>query len=92
MLFRSQIGALPEGEQYLYIARTVSKHVGAYGEPDRMYAIMIACEVHYIDQVLYGDQLAGRGDQHLTPLGIHCRTCARNSCQHRAHGSVLGTL
>ena len=88
----TQIGALPEGEQYLYIARTVSKHVGAYGEPDRMYAIMIACEVHYIDQVLYGDQLAGRGDQHITPLGIHCRTCARSSCQHRAHGSVLGTL
>ncbi len=88
----TQIGALPEGEKNLYIARTVSKHVGAYGEPDRMYAIMIACEGHYIDQVLYGDHLSGRGDQHLTPLGLHCRTCSRRSCQHRAHGSVLGTL
>ena len=88
----TQIGTLPEGEKNLYIARTVSKHAGAYGDPERMYAIMIACEMHYIDEVLYGDQLSKHDDQHAVPLGIHCRTCSRRSCQHRAHGSVLGTL
>jgi len=88
----TQIGALPEGEKSLYIARTVSKQVGAYGEPERMYTIMIACETHYIDKVLYGDHLSKHASQHITPLGIHCRTCSRRSCQHRAHGSVLGSL
>ncbi len=87
----TQIGVLPEGEQYLYIARTTAKHVGAYGEPDRMYAVMIACEVHHIDKVLYGDRLAGQDHRHTTAVGIHCRTCPRPSCQHRALRSVLDT-
>lgn len=89
---KTEIGALPEGNKYLYVARTVSKHVGAYGEPDRMYAVMIACDIHYIDQVLYGDRLDSHGDRHITPVGIHCRTCSRRSCQHRAMRSVLRTL
>ncbi len=88
----TQIGSLPEGHKYLYIARTVSKHVGAFGEPDRMYAVMIACDLHYIDRICYGDRLSGHGEQHATPVGIHCRTCQRRSCQHRALGSVLRSL
>ncbi len=86
---RTQIGSLPEGQKNLYVARTVSKHVGAYGEPDRMYAVMVACELHFVDKVLYGDRLSGNADQHAVPLGIHCRTCPRDKCQHRAIGSVL---
>jgi predicted transcriptional regulator/transcriptional regulator with XRE-family HTH domain len=89
---RTQIGVLPEGQKYLYVARTVSKHVGAYGEPDRTYAVMVACELHHIDKVLYGDRLAGIADEHAIPVGIHCRTCSRKACQHRAHGSILRSL
>ena len=86
---RTRIGVLPEGQKYLYVARTVSKTVGAFGEPDRVYAVMIACELHYIDQVVYGDRLSDHIDRHAVPTGIHCRTCPRTACQHRAIGSVL---
>ncbi len=89
---RTRIGALPEGEKYLYIARTVSKHVGAHGEPDRMYAVMIACELHYMDKIVYADRLSERNSRHIIPLGIHCRTCSRENCQHRAMAFVLQTV
>ena len=85
----TQIGILPDGEKNLYIARTASKHAGAFHEPHRIYAIMIACEFHNIDKVVYGDRLSGHKDRHCTPVGNHCRTCSRTACQHRALGSIL---
>jgi len=85
----AQIGALPEGATSLYVARTVSKHVGAFGEPDRVYSVMIACDLHDIERVVYGDRLSVHDKRHITPVGVHCRTCARQNCQHRAFRSVL---
>ena len=34
----------PDGERYLLLARDVSKPGGAWGAPDRRYAIALGCE------------------------------------------------
>lgn len=80
---------LPGGQEFLFIARTVSKQTAAYGVPAETYAVMIGCEALYADQVVYGDSFPARRPSLVTGVGVNCRLCPRADCRQRAHPPIL---
>lgn len=78
-----QVGEMPDGVRYLCLARTVSAPAIAFGQPRRVYALGLGCELSYADQMVYADGL----DLKAAPaarLGVSCRICPRRDCELRA--------
>lgn len=76
--------ALPDGSEYLSIARAVSRPAGEH-EPPVLQAVAVGCDWSRAEETVYGEALA-----HLppTPVGITCRLCERAACAHRAFPSM----
>lgn len=80
----TQIVALPEGEKFFSIARTVHGGAGYYGAPSAERAVALGCELQHADKLVYADglDLAAAAP---TPIGVTCRLCERPDCAARAH-------
>lgn len=78
---------LPDGREFLFMARAVSKPSPGYATPGETFSVMIACEATYAERVVYGEALrAGSG---LTlEAGINCHLCPREGCAQRAFPQV----
>ncbi len=79
-----QIGAMPDGQRYLWIARTVTRHRGGWGEPRKMFAIGLGCEVRHASRLVYSDGLDLDNAAAATPIGMGCLVCERLDCPQRA--------
>lgn len=84
-----QLAVLPEGERYLFIARNVRKRTASYGETPVTFSVMLACDVAYIDRIVYGDSFATHRRSLETPVGHNCRSCRRTACAQRAHPQIM---
>ena len=84
-----QIVQMPDGRRFLIIARAITKEASAFNEPQLIYSIMLACNVSYMDKIVYGDQLPSSASPAVTEAGISCRLCPRTNCQQRAFAQVL---
>ncbi|NDR56003.1 MULTISPECIES: helix-turn-helix domain-containing protein [Aliiruegeria] len=82
--FLRQLAQTPDGERYLLLARDVSKHAGAWGAPDRRYAIALGCEVSHASQLVYADGLDTENPAAYEPIGTSCRICERSDCHQRS--------
>lgn len=76
---------LPDGREFLLVARAVHKPPRAFGAVSQTFSIMIACDVIDAGAIVYGDAVA-------TPTletGINCHLCPRQHCAQRAFPQVL---
>jgi predicted transcriptional regulator/DNA-binding XRE family transcriptional regulator len=80
----TQIAAMPDGQRYLWIARTVTRHHGGYGQPGKVYAIGLGCETRHAGRLVYSAGMDLHAAEAATPIGPGCKTCERMTCPQRA--------
>lgn len=78
-----QIARMPDGRNYMWVARTVERRAHRYGQPGKTFAIGLGCEVRHANRLVYSRGLDLSSDS-ATPIGAGCRVCERDSCPQRA--------
>lgn len=81
---------MPDGAQFLTIARTLEGPQGAFNERPRRTAILLGCDIGFRDEIVYAAALPGAGTP--TPVGPACRLCERVGCLARAEPPVTRPL
>ncbi|GGX88268.1 short-chain fatty acyl-CoA regulator family protein [Streptomyces hiroshimensis] len=79
-----QIASMPDGQRYLWTARTVTRQRGGWGEPGKTFAIGLGCEIRHAARLVYSDGLDLGNASAATPIGMGCRICERLDCPQRA--------
>ncbi|ASW58077.1 Cro/Cl family transcriptional regulator [Plantactinospora sp. KBS50] len=80
----TQVAAMPDGQRYLWIARTITRHHGGYNQPGKGYAIGLGCEIRHADRLVYSAGMDLHAAEAATPIGPGCKTCERMTCPQRA--------
>ncbi len=80
----TQLAQMPDGRTYLWIARTVHRAGGGYGEPGKTFAIGLGCDVQHASRLVYSKGLALDDPGAATPIGAGCKVCERPACPQRA--------
>ncbi|TKT74146.1 helix-turn-helix domain-containing protein [Aquamicrobium sp. LC103] len=89
---------MPDGAEFLTIARTLEGPQGAFSERPRRTAILLACDIAFRDEVVYAAALpgepgaGGKARSKATPVGPACRLCERPGCLARAEPPVTRPL
>ncbi len=78
-----QIAQMPDGRNYMWVARTVERRASRYGQPGKTFAIGLGCELRHAHRLVYSEGLDLSGDA-ATPIGAGCRVCERDNCPQRA--------
>ncbi|MBX6322005.1 MAG: DUF2083 domain-containing protein [Rhodospirillaceae bacterium] len=78
------VARLPNGAAFLCLAREVVKPGGGYRHPPRHFALGLACELRFADQLVYAEGLDLARLDAATPIGTTCRLCERLDCAQRA--------
>jgi XRE family transcriptional regulator, fatty acid utilization regulator len=78
---------MPDGAEFLVIARTLEGPHGAFNERPRRTAILLGCDMGYKDEIVYGASLPA-----ATPVGPACRLCERSGCLSRAEPPITRPL
>jgi predicted transcriptional regulator/transcriptional regulator with XRE-family HTH domain len=80
-----QIAQMPDGRDYMWVARTVERRAARYGQPGKTFAIGLGCELRHAHRLVYSEGLDLSGDASVaTPIGAGCRVCERDNCPQRA--------
>ncbi len=91
---------MPDGAEFLCIARTLEGPQGGFSERPRRTALLLGCDIGFRDEIVYGAALpglmagtAGKPSQFAaTPVGPACRLCERSGCLARAEPPVTRPL
>jgi XRE family transcriptional regulator, fatty acid utilization regulator len=78
-----QIAQMPDGRNYMWVARTVERRASRYGQPGKTFAIGLGCELRHAHRLVYSEGLDLSGNN-ATPIGAGCRVCERDNCPQRA--------
>ncbi|MGY4711923.1 acetate metabolism transcriptional regulator RamB [Mycolicibacterium sp. CBM1] len=78
-----QIAQMPDGQNYMWVARTVERRASRYGQPVKTFAIGLGCEMRHASRLIYSKGLDLSSDS-ATPIGAGCRVCERDNCPQRA--------
>jgi hypothetical protein len=78
-----QIAQMPDGRNYMWVARTVERRTSRYGQPGKTFAIGLGCELRHAHRLIYSEGLDLSGTN-ATPIGAGCRVCERDNCPQRA--------
>ena len=84
--------AMPDGAEYLTLARTLEGPQGAFNERPRRTALLIGCDIGFRDEVVYAAALPAPGGAGAIPVGRGCRLCERVGCLARAEPPVTRPL
>jgi predicted transcriptional regulator len=79
-----QVAAMPDGQRYLWVSRTVSRSHGGYGQPGKVFAIGLGCEIRHAHRLTYSTGMDLRAAEAATPIGPGCKICDRLTCPQRA--------
>ncbi len=82
-----QIAQMPDGRDYMWVARTVERRPSRYGQPGKTFAIGLGCELRHAHRLVYSEGLdlsGGPNATTATPIGAGCRVCERDNCPQRA--------
>jgi predicted transcriptional regulator len=85
-----QLAEFPDGERFLFVARTVENGAPAFPMPRRVVSLMLACDAMVADQTVYGDGLDLASAAPAIPVGANCRICVRTECAYRQEDAVIG--
>lgn len=83
---------MPDGAEFLAIARTLEGPQGAFNERPRRTAILLGCDIGFREEVVYSAALPAAGSLKSTPVGPACRLCERVGCLARAEPPVTRPL
>lgn len=86
-----QIAQMPDGRNYMWVARTVERRASRYGQPGKTFAIGLGCEVRQANRLIYSEGLDLSSDS-ATPIGAGCRVCERDNCPQRAFPALGRSL
>jgi XRE family transcriptional regulator, fatty acid utilization regulator len=78
-----QVAQMPDGRNYMWVARTVERRASRYGQPGKTFAIGLGCELRHAHRLVYSEGLDLSGEI-ATPIGAGCRVCERDNCPQRA--------
>lgn len=78
-----QVARMPDGRTYLWIARTVHRTRGRFGDPGKTFAVALGCDIRHAARLVYARGLALDPDS-ATPIGAGCKVCDRPACPQRA--------
>jgi XRE family transcriptional regulator, fatty acid utilization regulator len=84
----TQIAAMPDGQRYLWIARTVTHQHGGFGRPGKSFAIGLGCEIRHAGRLVYSAGMDLHATDAATPIGPGCKTCERLTCPQRAAAPI----
>jgi len=84
-----QLAALPTGDRFLFVARTVEKARPRFSMPRRILSIMLACDALYADRTVYAEGLDLSSAAPATPVGPNCRVCVRRECLYREEDAIV---
>ncbi|AFN64422.1 acetate metabolism transcriptional regulator RamB [Mycobacteroides abscessus] len=79
-----QVAQMPDGRNYLWVARTVERRASRYGQPGKTFAIGLGCELRHAHRLVYSQGLDLSSEGATTPIGVGCRVCERDNCPQRA--------
>jgi predicted transcriptional regulator/transcriptional regulator with XRE-family HTH domain len=80
----TQLAAMPDGHQYLWVARTITRNPGRYGAPSKTFAVGLGCETRHATRLVYSAGLDLSDRESATPIGMGCKMCERPACAQRA--------
>ncbi|QDZ01656.1 XRE family transcriptional regulator [Nitratireductor mangrovi] len=90
---------MPDGAEFLTIARTLEGPQGAFSERPRRTALLLGCDIGFRDEIVYSAALPGGNGQGAkagavaaTAVGPACRLCERTGCLARAEPPVTRPL
>lgn len=91
---------MPDGAEFLTIARTLEGPQGSFAERPRRTAILLGCDIGFRDEIVYAAALPGGqpgqakkpGSVPFTQVGAACRLCERQGCLARAEPPVTRPL
>ncbi|MGR3434008.1 MAG: helix-turn-helix domain-containing protein [Shimia sp.] len=99
------LAALPDGEAFLTVSRTVNRPAGSARMPVQDLVVGLGTEARYAGGIVYGDGIVldgprggARGGRppgfavEPTPIGVTCRLCPRDDCAWRAFPPLNGQL
>ncbi len=78
-----QLAEMPDGQRYLWTARTVTRRRGGFRAMPKTFVIGLGCELRQAGRLVYGDGF-DLGQPEVTPIGPGCKTCDRPRCPQRA--------
>ena len=91
--------AMPDGAEFLTIARTLEGPQNAFAERPRRTALLVACDIAFKDEIVYraarpaGSASSDKGaGSSAIPVGPACRVCERTGCPARAEPPVTKPL
>ena len=91
---------MPDGAEFLCIARTLEGPQGSFNERPRRTALLLGCDIAFREEIVYSAALpggatgssAGSGRMPALPIGPVCRLCERSGCLARAEPPVTRPL
>jgi predicted transcriptional regulator/transcriptional regulator with XRE-family HTH domain len=89
---RTQLARMPDGREFLWIARTTSRGQVGFGRPTKTFAIGLGCEAHHASRTVYGDALVPAAADAAVPIGMGCKACTQEGCPQRAFPPAGRTL
>jgi predicted transcriptional regulator len=75
--------ALPDGQRFFSIARTVMAGGGGYAQPSHIRAVALACAAEHAPKLVYARGIEPQIAE-ATLIGVTCRICDRAQCTARA--------
>lgn len=78
-----QVAEMPDGQRYLWVARTVTRRLGGHGAVAKTFVVGLGCELRQAQRLVYSRGL-DLADPDVTPIGPGCRTCDRPRCPQRS--------
>ncbi|QDP79794.1 ImmA/IrrE family metallo-endopeptidase [Nocardia otitidiscaviarum] len=81
---RTQIARMPDGRNYLWLARTTDEKTPGYLSAKRDFAIGLGCDLAYADKLVYSHALPVDDPSAAVPIGAGCKVCERTDCAQRA--------
>ena len=78
-----QIAQMPDGRNYMWVARTVERRAPGMGSPVRPSRSGWAAKLRHASRLVYSQGLDLSSDI-ATPIGAGCRVCERDNCPQRA--------
>ncbi len=82
--FLTQVAQMPDGRTYLWVARTIGRRLGGYGDTEVQFALGLGCDVRHASRLVYSRGLALSDPATAVPIGPGCRLCERVACPQRA--------
>ncbi|OZM74183.1 Cro/Cl family transcriptional regulator [Amycolatopsis antarctica] len=83
-----QVVTMPDGKSYFWIARTISRNIGGYGSPGKMFSVGLGCELRHARRLVYSAGLDLDDRAAATPIGMGCKVCDRPACPQRAFPTI----